>query len=132
MDILILAAVGLLSGVCASMGLGGGFVLLVYLTLCTQLSQLESQFTNLLFFLPVATISILLHLKNRLIETRILLRSILIGILGVLLGGWMSGWMAEELLTKLFGGFVLIIGLKELFHKKAAGQPAEEQPPPGK
>lgn len=132
MDILILAAVGLLSGVCASMGLGGGFVLLVYLTLCTQLSQLESQFTNLLFFLPVAAISILLHLKNRLIETRILLRSILIGILGVLLGGWMSGWMAEELLTKLFGGFVLMIGLKELFHKKAAGQPAEEQPPPGK
>ena len=132
MDILILAAVGLLSGVCASMGLGGGFVLLVYLTLCTQLSQLESQFTNLLFFLPVAAISILLHLKNRLIETRILLRSILIGILGVLLGGWMSGWMEEELLTKLFGGFVLIIGLKELFHKKAAGQPAEEQPPPSK
>lgn len=132
MNILILAAVGLLSGVCASMGLGGGFVLLVYLTLCTQLSQLESQFTNLLFFLPVAAISILLHLKNRLIETRILLRSILIGILGVLLGWWISGWMAEELLTRLFGGFVLIIGLKELFHKKAAGQPAEKQPPPGK
>ena len=70
MDIVVLALAGLLSGICASMGLGGGFVLLVYLTLFTQLSQLDAQLTNLVFFLPIAVLSVILHLKNQLIEKR--------------------------------------------------------------
>ncbi|WP_077534635.1 sulfite exporter TauE/SafE family protein [Massiliimalia massiliensis] len=127
MDIVVLALAGLLSGICASMGLGGGFVLLVYLTLFTQLSQLDAQLTNLVFFLPIAVLSVILHLKNQLIEKKVLLKAIVVGIIGVLIGGFLSGVIEEELLSKLFGGFILLIGLKELFHRKSGKNKQKEE-----
>ena len=127
MDIVVLALAGLLSGICASMGLGGGFVLLVYLTLFTQLSQLDAQLTNLVFFLPIAVLSVILHLKNPLIEKKVLLKAIVVGIIGVLIGGFLSGVIEEELLSKLFGGFILLIGLKELFHRKSGKNEQKEE-----
>ena len=127
MDIVVLALAGLLSGICASMGLGGGFVLLVYLTLFTQLSQLDAQLTNLVFFLPIAVLSVILHLKNQLIEKKVLLKAIVVGIIGVLIGGFLSGVIEEELLSELFGGFILLIGLKELFHRKSGKNEQKEE-----
>ncbi|MBC8609961.1 Sulfite exporter TauE/SafE [uncultured Ruminococcus sp.] len=122
MNNIFLILAGLLSGICASMGLGGGFVLLVYLTMFTQLSQLESQLTNLVFFLPIATISILLHLKNHLIEKKVLWKAIITGVAGVIVGYLISRYLPEEWISKLFGAFILWIGARELFHKKADKQ----------
>ena len=127
MDIVVLALAGLLSGICASMGLGGGFLLLGYLTLFTQLSQLDAQLTNLVFFLPIAVLSVILHLKNQLIEKKVLLKAIVVGIIGVLIGGFLSGVIEEELLSKLFGGFILLIGLKEIFHRKSGKNEQKEE-----
>lgn len=118
MNQMILILVGLLSGITASMGLGGGFVLLVYLTLFTALPQKEAQLVNLIFFLPIAVLAIYLHLKHGMIDKSVLKKSILWGLLGVILGVWLSGFLQEELLSKLFGGLVLIVGVKEVFHKK--------------
>lgn len=118
MDTIVLIIAGLLSGVCASMGLGGGFVLLVYLTLFTEIPQKEAQLTNLLFFLPIAVLSVILHLKNRLIDKKVLLKAILLGIVGVCIGAFCTRFIDEKWLSKCFGGFILLIGLKELFHKK--------------
>lgn len=106
------------SGVTASMGLGGGFILLIYLTFFTAIPQLESQLMNLIFFIPISILSIILHLRNHLIEKKVLLQSIIMGILGVILGSFLSAFVPEELLSKLFGGFILLVGIKELFHKK--------------
>ena len=118
MNNIFLILAGLLSGICASMGLGGGFVLLVYLTMFTQLSQL----TNLVFFLPIAAISILLHLKNHLIEKKVLWKAIITGVAGVIVGYLISRYLPEEWISKLFGAFILWIGARELFHKKADKQ----------
>ena len=46
-------AVGAAAGVLASMGLGGGFILVVYLALFSRLDQYAVQVINLLFFIPV-------------------------------------------------------------------------------
>lgn len=116
--IIWLCIAGFLSGITASMGLGGGFVLLIYLTFFTPIAQLESQLMNLIFFIPISLLSILLHLKNHLIETKVLFKSILMGIIGVILGSFLSELIAENMLSKLFGGLILLVGFKELFHKK--------------
>lgn len=118
MNRLLFLLVGLLSGITASMGLGGGFILLLSLTLFTALPQREAQLLNLLFFLPIALFSFLLHLKHGLIEKSVLKQSILWGLLGVIAGSILSGFCREEWLAKLFGGLVLLIGCKELFHRK--------------
>lgn len=118
MNILWLCIAGFFSGVTASMGLGGGFILLIYLTFFAAIPQLESQLMNLIFFIPISILSIILHLRNHLIEKKVLLQSIIMGILGVILGSFLSAFVPEELLSKLFGGFILLVGIKELFHKK--------------
>ena len=43
--------IGLLSGAAASMGLGGGFIFLIYLSAFTDTPQDIAQGANLLFFL---------------------------------------------------------------------------------
>ncbi|MEG2677532.1 MAG: sulfite exporter TauE/SafE family protein, partial [Oscillospiraceae bacterium] len=63
--------VGAASGVLASMGLGGGFILVVYLALCTDIAQRSAQGINLLFFIPIIVIAVVLHIKNKLIDVRL-------------------------------------------------------------
>ena len=48
------AVIGFLTGIMASMGLGGGFVLVVWLTLFADVQQRTAQGINVLFFLPIA------------------------------------------------------------------------------
>ena len=49
-----------LTGIFASMGLGGGMVLIVYLTVFAGFSQIAAQGINLVFFIPIAIISLVL------------------------------------------------------------------------
>ena len=45
------------AAVLGSLGMGGGGVLLIYLTVFQNMAQLDAQGMNLLFFLPIAALS---------------------------------------------------------------------------
>ena len=109
--------IGFLSGIAASMGLGGGFVLIIYLTVFAQTDQLTSQGVNLLFFLPIALISLIIHGKNKLIEWKILPMLVITGLVGVIAGTFVTKLIGVELLQKLFASMLTFVGVKELFHK---------------
>ena len=114
---MINAIVGFLSGVIASMGLGGGFVLLIWLTLFEGIAQRTAQGINLLFFLPAAVLSVIMHLRAGLINKKLVLSMIPGGILGAILGTLGSQLMGNDLLRKLYAIFLLAFGLRELFAK---------------
>lgn len=114
---MINAIVGFLSGVIASMGLGGGFVLLIWLTLFEGIAQRTAQGINLLFFLPAAVLSVIMHLRAGLINKKLVLSMIPGGILGAILGTLGSQVMGNDLLRKLYAIFLLAFGLRELFAK---------------
>lgn len=109
--------VGALSGIIASMGLGGGFVLLIWLTLFQDVPQRTAQGINLLFFLPIALISIILHNRAKLIDKKLVMSLIPGGIIGAVLGTIGSQALGNELLRKLYAVFLLAFGLRELFRK---------------
>lgn len=109
--------IGILSGLAASMGFGGGFVLIIYLTVFADVNQITAQGANLLFFLPVAFISLLIHQKNKLIKWKTLFRLIPGGILGILAGAFISAHIDVEFLQKMFGALLIFVGFKEIFHK---------------
>ena len=71
-----------LSSAVAAMGLGGGTILLLYLSFFSTLSQPQMQSLNLLLFLPAAGLSLYFHRKNKLIDTAVLSRCILSGAVG--------------------------------------------------
>lgn len=110
--------IGFLTGLAASMGLGGGFVLIVYLTLFGQSGQLEAQGVNLLFFLPIALFSAILHTRSGLVEWRIVPFAAAAGIIGAAAGTLLGGLLDETLLRKLFAGLLALVAAKELFHRK--------------
>lgn len=109
--------IGLLSGIAASMGFGGGFVLIIYLTAFAGVNQITAQGVNLLFFLPVALVSLLIHQKNRLIKWKVLLKLIPGGLLGIASGAFIAAHIDVSFLQKMFAGLLIFVGFKELFHK---------------
>lgn len=109
--------VGFFTGIAASLGLGGGFILIIYLTLFANIEQRIAQGANILFFLPIAFISVAIHWKNGFIEWKRLPVICGFGVAGALLGLWLGNTIDSGLLQKLFAGLLIIVGLKELFHK---------------
>ena len=109
--------IGLLSGIAASMGFGGGFILIIYLTVFAETDQITAQGVNLLFFLPVALVSLIIHQRNGLVSWKTLLRLLPGGILGILLGTFIAAHIDVGFLQKMFGGLLIFVGCKELFHK---------------
>ncbi len=115
---LITCVVGFLSGVAGSLGLGGGFVLLLYLCAIAGENQLIAQGINLIFFLPIALLSLIIHIKNGLVETKPLFPSILCGAFGVCAGALLAFWLPVFWLRKIFAVFILLVGIKETFFTK--------------
>ncbi|NLC79336.1 MAG: sulfite exporter TauE/SafE family protein [Ruminococcaceae bacterium] len=118
MSWVIATVVGALLGVLASMGLGGGFVLLVYLTLFTDIEQKTAQGINLLFFIPIILLSLVFHSKNKLIDFKTALISGAAGAAVVYLGFLLAKNLDNEWLRRGFAVFIILAGLKDLFTKK--------------
>ena len=106
--------VGFLAGFLGAIGVGGGSGLMIYLTLFLQTPQLKAQGINLVFFLPCALVGILFHIKNKLIDFRKAIPFILCGIAGVLIGAFMHRWVSGEILSKVFGAFIIVIALLQI------------------
>ena len=104
-------------GAVGAMGLGGGGVLVLYLTLSLGMPQLQAQGINLLFFLPCAIISIVIQLKRRMIDLPTAGWMALGGAGGVLIGMGLTKILHAALLSKLFAAFLIVVGLMELFGK---------------
>ncbi|MCL2013530.1 MAG: sulfite exporter TauE/SafE family protein [Oscillospiraceae bacterium] len=109
--------VSLLSGTAASMGIGGGFILLLYLTVIKGIPQFPAQGVNLLFFIPIAVLSLIFHVKNKLVVTKPLLPALLCGAAGVGIGVFLLRFVPEQTVSRLFGVLVMFVGVNELFHK---------------
>ena len=101
-----------LTGIFASMGLGGGMVLIVYLTVFAGFSQLVAQGINLVFFIPIAIISLVLHTKNKLVEWKKAVPAVLWGTAAVIISAWLANRIEQSLLSKAFGIFLILMGLK--------------------
>lgn len=107
------AATGVLSG----FGVGGGSLLLIYMTSFAGLDQRLAQGVNLLYFLPTAAAALPAHLKNGYVEKRALLPAILAGLAAAALASWAATALDVALLRKCFGVFLLYTGARELLRK---------------
>jgi hypothetical protein len=101
------------------MGLGGGFILIIYLSLFADTEQSAAGGINLLFFLPIALLSGIMHLRNGLVETRIIPVICAAGVAGAIGGVFLMSFLNEEMLRKLFAGLLVFVGIRELLHKKS-------------
>jgi len=108
------AVVGFFAAIIGSMGLGGGGVLLMYLSAFTNTDQLKAQGINLIFFVPIAVVSVLLNFKNRLIDKKAAIICALSALPTALFGAFISTLFDKNLLRKALALFLLVLGLREL------------------
>lgn len=114
MSALVAGLAGLVCGVFSGLGIGGGTLLMVWMTAVVSLEQQTAQGINLLYFLPTAACALFFHIKNRLIRWRIVLPAILTGCLAAAGAAYLATGIDAGLLRKLFGGFLLLVGIREL------------------
>ena len=110
-------AAGAVCGVLSGFGIGGGSLLMVWMTAILGMEQKAAQGINLLYFLPTAAAAILFHAKNRQICWRAVLPAAIAGCVTAALGAWLAVGVDQTLLRKLFGGFLLLVGLEEVILK---------------
>ncbi|MBE6808081.1 MAG: sulfite exporter TauE/SafE family protein [Ruminococcaceae bacterium] len=110
---------GLFSGILGAMGLGGGAVLIIYLTLFTETEQLTAQGINLLFFIPTALLAVIIYAVKKKIKWRLTVKISLWGLLGTVLGMSLTSLLGGELTAKIFGGLLILMGLSEIFKRDA-------------
>lgn len=108
---------GLFSGIIASMGMGGGAVLIIYLSVFTTTEQLTAQGINLLFFVPIGLISVIIYTVRKKIKFKKIILLMIFGVIGSFIGIFITGIVNSVWLTKGFGIFLIVLGLKEIFLK---------------
>ena len=112
-QILLGAVLGFLSGI----GTGGGSLLLLWLTVVAGISPETARSINLLFFLPCAVSSLWIRRKQGDLHIRPLIPAILSGCIGAVAFSFLGANLNLELSKKLFGGLLILTGLRELFRK---------------
>ena len=108
---------GAITGILSGFGVGGGTLLLVYMTAFAGLDQRLAQGINLLYFIPAALLALPSHVKNGYIEKQILVPTISAGLICAALAAWIATGLEVKLLRKLFGVFLILIGVRELFRR---------------
>ena len=112
--ILVGAALGFLSG----LGVGGGSLLLLWLTLVMGEPQETARVMNLMFFLPCALIATVFRWKQSKLPLSIALPAVLGGVLGAALGCLLGPQINAELLKKAFGILFILTAIRELRWKQ--------------
>lgn len=107
------AALGFLSG----LGVGGGSLLMLWLTLVLGMEHSVARNINLLFFLPSAAIASAFRWKQGALQPKKILPAVLAGCAGAAVFAWLSRHMDISLIKKLFGFLLLATGLRELFYR---------------
>lgn len=112
---MFLITMGLISGIISGLGMGGGTVLILFLTLAQNVDQHVSQATNLIFFIPTSLIAIIIHLRNKNINKKFAIRIIPVGIIGAIIGAYLATIIDSKKLRIYFGLFLICIGIYSLF-----------------
>ena len=97
------------------MGLVGGAVLIIYLTLFAGVDRITAGGINLLFFIPISLLAVIIYAVRKEIKWKTVIPISLFGLLGAILGMWLIDFLETEWISKIFGGILIIMGLKETF-----------------
>lgn len=118
MSFILYMIAGFLSGLLGGMGMGGGTVLIPFLTIFLGVEQHVAQAANLIAFLPMAAFSLKVHKDSGMIKTDGVWSIIIPAVVTSVLGGLATVFLPGEVLKKLFGAFLVGLAIKGLLSVK--------------
>lgn len=117
--IILAVAIGLATGIISGFGIGGGSLLMLYLTAVTGMAQYTAGGINLLYFIGCAPAALIGHIRQKNIEWRAVAFCGVAGVLAAIPASLLAAELDTDLLRRLFGVLLLYIGIKELRTKKS-------------
>ena len=106
---------GFIAGNITGMGMGGGAILILLLSLLLHLDQHIAQATNLIFFIPTAIASIIINIKEKNVDLKLAKIVSVFGVIGAIVGTKICQKMTSNSLRKYFAVFILIIAIHEIY-----------------
>lgn len=113
----VMLLVGSFLGFLSGLGVGGGSLLILWLTLVLEMPHNAARNINLLFFIPSAIIASLFRWKQGTLNIKKILPAIIGGCMSAAIFSLVSGLVDISILKKLFGALLLLTGLRELFYR---------------
>ena len=119
MDSLVITLlVGTALGFLTGLGVGGGSLLMVWLTAVLGMDATTARSINLLFFLPGAAVAIFFKKRQGKIQWKNVLPPALAGCIAAAVCSSFSTAVDNSWVQKIFGVILIIAGLRELFRRK--------------
>ena len=108
---------GVILGYLAGLGVGGGSLLILWLTLVLGMDSGTASTINLMFFITAAGAVSLLRWKNGTLHFKKILPAIIAGSICAALVSMLARKIDSSLIEKLFGALLIMIGLRELCYR---------------
>ena len=116
--IILLVLAGIAAGALGGMGMGGGTILIPVLTIFFGAEQKQAQAINLVAFIPMAIASLIVHVKNKRVETKGIRWVIIPATVLSLAGSMVAQAINGEILKRIFGGFLLLLSVAQFFSEE--------------
>lgn len=111
---MLFVILGFISGIIGGMGMGGGTILIPALILFANIDPKIAQSINLLSSVPMTIFALIIHIKNKNVILKLVIPIALFGVLGAICGSFLATYISSQILKKIFGLFLLIIGIIEV------------------
>ena len=111
MDFLWFSLIGMLSGVFAGMGMGGGTFLIPLLTLVLGVNQKIAQGVNLIVFIPLAVVCLIIYFKKHYIKLKNVFWLYVPAIIISACSAIVAGKIENHILRIIFGVFLVAFGI---------------------
>ena len=109
--------IGVLLGFLAGLGVGGGSLLILWLTLVLGIDSETARSINLMFFITAAGSVSFFRWRQGVLQLRVIMPAVIAGCIAAAAFSVLSQWIDQTLVKRLFGGLLLITGLRELFYR---------------
>ena len=108
---------GCILGFLAGLGVGGGSLLILWLSLVLGMDHNVSRSINLMFFIPSAIIASLFRWKQGALPLKKVLPAVIGGCISAAVMTLLSGHIPLALIKKVFGWLLIATGLREVFYR---------------
>jgi len=109
--------IGLCMGILSGMAIGGGTLLVPALVILLGVSQHTAQGVCLAAFIPTAVVAVITHYRQDNVNIRLAACLTIGALIGAAAGASLANLTEAALLRKIFGFFLISMGLYELWGK---------------
>ena len=109
--------IGIIMGFLAGLGVGGGTLLILWLTIVNGMYENTARAINLMFFLASAGSITAIRWKRGKLNWKEILPAVISGCVAAAIFSWGSMAIDKDILRKMFGIILLFAGVKELLSR---------------